>query len=111
MLYPGLQSHPHRATINKQMLDHSGMVTFYIKGSLETVKDVIARLKVVICAESLGGVESLCEVPAIMTHGSVPAEERAKLEIKDNMIRVSVGIENTQDIIQDFSNADRKSVV
>lgn len=87
------------------MLDYSGMVTFYIKGDLETVKDVIARLKVCICAESLGGVESLCEVPAIMTHGSVPAPERIKLEIKENMIRVSVGIENTQDLIEDFRNA------
>jgi cystathionine gamma-lyase len=87
------------------MLDYSGMVTFYIKGDLECVKDVISRLKVCICAESLGGVESLCEVPAIMTHGSVPAEERIKLEIKENMIRVSVGIENTQDLIEDFRNA------
>lgn len=87
------------------MLDYSGMVTFYIKGDLETVKDVIARLTVCICAESLGGVESLCEVPAIMTHGSVPAQERIKLEIKENMIRVSVGIENTQDLIEDFRNA------
>lgn len=87
------------------MLDYSGMITFYIKGNLEMVKDVIARLKVCICAESLGGVESLCEVPAIMTHGSVPAEEREKLQIKENMIRVSIGIENTADIIEDFSNA------
>lgn len=87
------------------MLGHSGMVTFYIKGDLDTVKEVISRLKVCICAESLGGVESLCEVPAIMTHGSVPPEERQKLEIFDNMIRVSVGIENTQDLINDFQNA------
>lgn len=62
-------------------------------------------MHILICAESLGGVESLIEVPSIMTHGSVPHEERLKLNITDNMIRVSIGIENTHDIIQDLDNA------
>ena len=81
------------------------MISFYIDGDLEKTKQVLSRLHILICAESLGGVESLIEVPSIMTHGSVPVEERIKLNITDNMIRVSIGIENTQDVIDDLQHA------
>jgi len=78
------------------------MITVYIKADLEKTKKFMGLLKVFICAESLGGVESLIEVPSIMTHGSVPLKEREELGILDNMARLSIGIENTKDLINDL---------
>lgn len=87
------------------MKGYGGMIAFWIKGDMATTKKFLAALKVFTIAESLGGVESLVEVPVIMTHGSVPKEQRDKLGITDNMIRFSCGVENTDDLIHDIQNA------
>lgn len=78
------------------------MITFWLKGGLEESRKFLEALKLITLAESLGGVESLIEHPAIMTHASVPPEERKKLGISDNMIRISVGIEHIDDILNDI---------
>ena len=83
----------------------SGMLCFYIKGNLDNAKKFLAALKVFTLAESLGGFESLAEHPAIMTHASVPPEQRAVLGISDTFIRLSVGLENEQDLIDDLDQA------
>ena len=81
------------------------MITFWLKGGLEEARRFLEAVKIFTLAESLGGVESLIEHPAIMTHSSLPAETRAELGISDTLIRVSVGIEDTQDLIGDLSGA------
>lgn len=81
------------------------MITVYIRGGLEESRIFLASLQLFALAESLGAVESLAEHPAIMTHASVPADQRAKLGIADNMVRLSVGVENLEDIISDLTNA------
>ncbi len=81
------------------------MITFWLKGGLEEARRFLEAVRIFTLAESLGGVESLIEHPAIMTHSSVPAEIRAKLGISDTLIRVSVGIEDTEDLIGDLSCA------
>ena len=78
------------------------MISFYVKGDIKMADRFLRGLKIVTLAESLGGVESLIENPALMTHGSVPADHRAKLGIQDNFIRMSVGIENEADLIADM---------
>jgi cystathionine gamma-lyase len=103
--YPGLESHPQHALARKQMKGFGGMLTFDIKGGLETARTFLKTVKVFACAESLGGVESLIEHPAIMTHASIPKETREKLGIADGFIRLSVGIEDAQDLIDDLSQA------
>ncbi len=108
--FPGLPSDPQRELARKQMrLDCSpaggGMITIWLKGGLEEARRFLEAVKIFTLAESLGGVESLIEHPAVMTHASVPAETRAKLGISDTLIRVSVGIEDTQDLIGDLSCA------
>jgi cystathionine gamma-lyase len=103
--YPGLENHPQHALARKQMKGFGGMMTFDIKGSLESARRFLKTVKVFACAESLGGVESLIEHPAIMTHASVPKETREVLGITDGLIRLSVGIEDAQDLIDDLKQA------
>jgi cystathionine gamma-lyase len=103
--YPGLTSHPQHELARKQMKGFGGMMTFEIKGGLERARQFLKTVKVFACAESLGGVESLIEHPAIMTHASVPVENRQKLGISDGLIRLSVGIEDVHDLIDDLSAA------
>lgn len=94
VLYPGLESHPQHELAKKQMRDFGGMVSFYIKGGIDNAKKFCETVKIFTLAESLGGVESLLEVPSLMTHGSVPPEQRKILGIDDNLIRLSVGVED-----------------
>jgi cystathionine gamma-lyase len=105
VLYPGLPSHPQHALAKSQMQGFGGIVTFFIDGDLEDARQFLERCEVFALAESLGGVESLIEHPAIMTHASVPAEERRKLGINDQLIRLSVGIEAVGDLIDDLDQA------
>ena len=105
VLYPGLESHPQHELARRQMSGFGGIVTFFIKGGLEDARRFLERCRVFSLAESLGGVESLVEHPAIMTHASVPSSERAKLGISDTLIRLSVGIEDVNDLIADLDQA------
>lgn len=105
VLYPGLPSHPQHTLAKQQMPGFGGIVTFFIKGDLDNARAFLERCQVFSLAESLGGVESLVDHPAIMTHASVPAEERAKLGISDTLIRLSVGIEAVDDLIEDLDQA------
>ncbi|HBF33371.1 TPA: cystathionine beta-lyase [Candidatus Sumerlaeota bacterium] len=105
VIYPGLTSHPQAALARKQMRLSGGMITFFLRGGIEESRRFLELLKVFTLAESLGGVESLIEHPAIMTHASIPKENREKLGITDNLIRVSVGIEDVQDLIDDLRTA------
>ena len=104
-IYPGLESHPEHVIAKKQMSGFGGVITFFIKGGLDAARDFLERVKVFSLAESLGGVESLIENPAIMTHASVPKKIREKTGITDDLIRLSVGIENVEDLIEDLGNA------
>ncbi len=103
--YPGLTTHPQHVLAKKQMSGFGGMMTFDIKGGLESARRFLKTVSVFACAESLGGVESLIEHPAIMTHASIPKENREKLGITDGFIRLSVGIEDANDLIDDLSRA------
>lgn len=103
--YPGLPSHPQHALAKRQMRGFGGMVSFEIAGGLPAVEQFIARSKLFLLAESLGGVESLLCYPPRMTHASISAEERAKRGIHDNLIRLSVGLENGDDLIEDLRTA------
>jgi cystathionine gamma-lyase len=106
VLYPGLPSHPQHALALRQMKNgHSGVVTFFLKGGLPEARRFLERLDLFTLAESLGGVESLVDHPAIMTHASLPPEARAKLGITDSLVRLSVGIEDTDDLIADLAQA------
>jgi cystathionine gamma-lyase len=103
--YPGLDKHPQHQLARKQMKGFGGMMTFEIRGGLEAARKLLKSVKVFACAESLGGVESLIEHPAIMTHASVPREARERLGINDGLIRLSVGIEDAQDLVDDLQRA------
>lgn len=103
--YPGLDSHPQRDLARRQMSGFGGMMTFEIRGGLEAARRFLRRVEIFACAESLGGVESLIEHPAIMTHASVPKATRERLGISDGLIRLSVGIEDANDLIADLQNA------
>ncbi len=106
VLYPGLPSHPQHALARRQMgRGGSGVVTFFLKGGLAEARRFLERLEVFTLAESLGGVESLVDHPAIMTHASLPAEARAKLGISDSLVRLSVGIEDVDDLVADLEAA------
>ena len=105
VIYPGLSSHPQHELAKKQMTGFGGIVTFFIKGGLEAARRFLERVKIFSLAESLGGVESLIEHPAIMTHASLPKEVREKIGISDELIRVSVGIEHVDDLIGDLKQA------
>jgi len=102
--YPGLASHPQHEIAKKQQRGFGGMVSFET-GSLENAKRVLERVKICTLGESLGGVESLISHPATMTHASVPPETREKIGITDGLVRVSVGIEDIEDIIADLDQA------
>ncbi|XP_033821280.1 cystathionine gamma-lyase-like [Periophthalmus magnuspinnatus] len=105
VIFPGLRSHPQYDVVKKQCTGCPGMITFYIKGKLEHASTFLSNLKMFAVAESLGGYESLAEHPAIMTHASVPEKERAVLGISDTLIRLSVGLEDEEDIIEDLAQA------
>jgi cystathionine gamma-lyase len=105
VVYPGLASHPQHELAGRQMPGYGAIVTFFIKGDLDNARRFLERCEVFSLAESLGGVESLVDHPAIMTHASVPAAERAKLGISDTLIRLSVGIEDVDDLVADLAHA------
>jgi cystathionine gamma-lyase len=103
--YPGLDSHPQHALAKTQMAAFGGMVTAILKGGLDEARRFLERCALFALAESLGGVESLIEHPAIMTHASVPPKVRAELGISDSLVRLSVGIEDAGDLIADLDSA------
>jgi cystathionine beta-lyase/cystathionine gamma-synthase len=103
--YPGLPNHPGHDIATSQMDGFSGIVSFEVKGGLADARRVLARLRLFKIAESLGGVESLVELPAIMTHASIPKEERKRAGLDDGLIRLSVGIEHVQDLLEDLKQA------
>ena len=105
VIYPGLPSHPQHALAARQMSGFGGMLTFCIRGGLAAATRLLERVELFALAESLGGVESLIEHPAIMTHASMPPERRASLGIGDGLIRLSVGIEAEADILADLEQA------
>ncbi|MEC7352641.1 MAG: PLP-dependent transferase, partial [Planctomycetota bacterium] len=110
VVYPGLPSHPQHEVAARQMglpdgPGFGGMITMYLKGDIETARRFLENVRVFALAESLGGVESLIEHPAIMTHASVPPESRAKLGISDTLVRLSVGIEDLEDLMADVKSA------
>jgi cystathionine gamma-lyase len=103
--YPGLKSHPQHALAQRQMHGFGGMVTVILKGTLADARRFLERCQIFALAESLGGVESLIEHPAIMTHASLPPEKRAALGIGDGLVRLSVGVEDEADLIADLEQA------
>lgn len=104
--YPGLPSHPQHELAKRQMRNgFSGIVTFFIRGGLEEARRFLERCRIFTIAESLGGVESLVDHPGLMTHASVPADKRRALGIDDSLIRLSVGIEDVEDLIADLADA------
>lgn len=106
--YPGLSSNPQYDLAVKQMTGFSGIVSFEIKGGLKNAIKLVESLEVIILAESFGGVESLIEIPSLMTHANIPREQRLKIGIKDNLIRLSVGIEDIQDLIEDLDRGFKR---
>lgn len=111
VIYPGLASHPGHALAAKQMRDFGGMISVELAAGLEASRTVLKRLRIFTCAESLGGVESLAEHPAIMTHASIPAEARKQLGISDGLLRLSVGLEDVEDLWDDLRQAMREAGV
>ena len=105
VFYPGLPNHPQRDLARRQMSGFGGMISFEVKGGLEPARRVVERTELFTLAESLGGVESLIELPAAMTHASIPAETRRAHGVADGLVRVSVGIEDAADLISDLDQA------
>ncbi|MBI1851088.1 MAG: cystathionine gamma-synthase [Planctomycetes bacterium] len=105
VVYPGLPSHPQHALAREQMTGFGGIISFRVKGGLEAARAMLRSTKLFFLAESLGGVESLIEHPAIMTHASIPKEIRERIGITDSLIRISVGIEAVEDLIEDLRAA------
>jgi len=105
VFYPGLESHPQFNLIKQQMSGYSGMVSCYLKGGIKETRRFMENLELFTLAESLGGVESLINHPQIMTHASLPQEQRDYLGIKENLVRFSVGIEDVQDLLADIDQA------
>ena len=103
--YPGLAEHPQHALAQRQMQAPGGMVSAVLKGGLQAATTFLERVEIFALAESLGGVESLIEHPAIMTHASIPADNRAALGIDDGLVRLSVGVEDVDDLIADLEQA------
>src|SRR5688572_3350963 len=105
VIYPGLKSHPQHALAKKQMAAPGGMITAVLDRNLAGTREMLERTRLFTLAESLGGVESLIEHPAIMTHASIPAETRGRIGIVDGLLRLSVGVENVDDLIADLDRA------
>ncbi|MGF1544670.1 MAG: cystathionine gamma-synthase [Parvularculaceae bacterium] len=105
VVYPGLKSHPAHAVAARQMSAFGGMVTIYLKGGLDAARAMLERVRIFTLAESLGGVESLIEHPGVMTHASIPPERRAELGVDDALVRLSVGVEDVEDLRADLDNA------
>ena len=106
VIYPGLPSHPQHDLAKRQMQGgFGGIISVELKGDVNTARRMLERTRLFTLAESLGGAESLIEHPAIMTHASIPADQRAALGISDTLIRLSVGIEDCEDLIADLSEA------
>lgn len=105
VFYPGMPDHPQRDLAQRQMSGFGGMISFEVKGGLESARKVVERTQLFTLAESLGGVESLIELPAAMTHASIPAETRRSHGVADGLIRVSVGLEDVADLISDLDRA------
>jgi cystathionine gamma-lyase len=105
VIYPGLESHPQYELAKRQMHGGGGMITMLLKGGIEESRRFLENCRVFALAESLGGVESLIEHPAIMTHASVPKEQREQLGIADNLVRISVGVEDAEDLLEDLRQA------
>jgi cystathionine gamma-lyase len=105
VIYPGLESHPQHALAKKQQRGFGGMISFVLRGGLDESRRFLSACQIFTLAESLGGVESLIEHPAIMTHASIPADKRAALGIADGFIRLSVGIEDLSDLQADLERA------
>ena len=103
--YPGLKSHPQHEVAARQMDAFGGMATIFLKGGLDAAKAMLERVELFTLAESLGGVESLIEHPGIMTHASIPPERRAELGVDDALVRLSVGIEDLDDLRRDLEHA------
>jgi cystathionine beta-lyase/cystathionine gamma-synthase len=110
VIYPGLASHPQRALAERQMSGFGGMLSFELEGGVEAANAFATATRVFTLAESLGGVESLVEVPASMTHASIPAEVRRRAGLQDGLVRLSVGIEHVDDLIGDVDQALAKAV-
>jgi cystathionine gamma-lyase len=104
--YPGLRSHPQHALAKRQMRNFGGMISFDL-GSLAAAKRFLKRVRLCALAESLGGVETLISHPATMTHASIPPEERRRIGVTDGLVRISVGLEDAEDIVHDLANALR----
>ncbi|MBK7643430.1 MAG: cystathionine gamma-synthase [Planctomycetes bacterium] len=109
VIYPGLPSHPGHALAKKQMSGFGGMLSFELKGGVDAANEFASSTKLFTLAESLGGVESLCEVPASMTHASIPAEVRRTQGLADGLVRLSVGIEHVDDLRDDLDQALAKA--
>jgi len=105
VFYPGLPSNPQRELARRQMSGFGGMISFEVKGGLDPARRVVERTQLFTLAESLGGVESLIELPAAMTHSSIPAETRRAHGVADGLVRLSVGIEDVADLISDLDRA------
>lgn len=105
VIYPGLSSHPQHTLAKAQMRAFGGMISIVVKGDIEQVKRILSRCELFTLAESLGGVESLIEHPAIMTHASIPSAQRKQLGIEDGLIRLSVGIEQIDDLKADLQQS------
>ncbi len=105
VIYPGLESHPQHALARRQMHGFGGIVTVALDADLDGARRMLERVQVFTLAESLGGVESLIEHPAIMTHATIPALQRAALGISDALVRLSVGVEDVDDLIADLDQA------
>ncbi|KAK9404150.1 cystathionine gamma-lyase [Crotalus adamanteus] len=110
VIFPGLQSHPQYDLMQRQCTGCPGMISFYIKGNLENASRFLKNLKLFTLAESLGGYESLAEHPAIMTHASVPKEDREALGISDTLIRISIGLEDSEDLLEDLDQALKAAI-
>jgi cystathionine gamma-lyase len=103
--YPGLESHPQHALAHRQMKGFGGMITFVPKGGFDAARRLVERTQIFQLGVSLGGVESLIELPASMTHKSVPPEMRAKIGVDDDLVRLSIGVEDCADLIDDLARA------
>ena len=105
VFYPGLESHPQHELATRQMRAGGGMVSFELKATVEEAKQVASSFRIFALAESLGGVESLIDHPATMTHASIPAEERERAGFRDGLLRLSVGVEDPEDLLDDLDRA------